>query len=159
MPFALVIVGLLLVVTGVKNTQAAFGAQVLSDFTGPGNFTYWIASMGAVGALGYIPALKQFSIAFMTLLIIAMLLAEQKANATSGGFFGMLSTALNAGPATPQSADDSASSASTVTGQAQDLLQSNSSQLNLNINLGANNSDARENFGKVVDVAKFFVGF
>lgn len=102
MPFALIFVGLLLIVTGVKNTQAQFGAQVIGDFTGPGNFVWWLASLGAVGALGYVPELKKFSIAFMSLIVIAMLLAAQRSSST-GGFFGQLTSALKSGPVKPTS--------------------------------------------------------
>lgn len=94
MPFALVIIGLVMIVTGARDTYAAFGAQVRKDFTGPGNFTFWLASLGAVGAVGYVPKLKPLAIAFMTLIIVAMLLSNR-------GFFAKLQEALNNGPIAP----------------------------------------------------------
>lgn len=91
MPFALVTIGLLLIVVGAKGTQREFGSELRADFTGPGNFTFWIASVGAVGALGYIESLKTFSRAFMALIIISMILSNR-------GFFQKFMEALNAGP-------------------------------------------------------------
>lgn len=94
MPFILVITGLLMIVTGARNTFGAFGKQVAGDFTGPGNFTYWMLSVGAVGAVGYAQPLRKFSIMFMTLILLAMILAH-------GGFFDQFYAAIKAGPKAP----------------------------------------------------------
>jgi hypothetical protein len=91
MPFALVIIGLLMIVTGVRNTHAAFGQQIITDFTGPQNFTTWLVAIGAVGALGYIEPLKPLSRAFMTLIIISFVVKN-------GGVFNKLQEALALGP-------------------------------------------------------------
>jgi hypothetical protein len=91
MPFALVTIGLIMVITGVKNTHAEFGALVKSDFTGPGNFTYWVIALGAVGSVGYIQSLRPLSHAMLALIIIVMLLKN-------GGFFTKLQDALKQGP-------------------------------------------------------------
>lgn len=94
MPFALVFVGLLLIVVGAKGTQGAFASELTEDFTGPGNFIWWIAAIGSVGALGYVPSLRKFSIVFMSLILVAMLISNQ-------GFFQKLSDALKSGPVKP----------------------------------------------------------
>lgn len=101
MPFALVTIGLIMVITGVRNTYADFGAQVRSDFTGAGNFTYWIASIGAVGALGYVDALRGFANLFMALIIIAMVLKN-------GGVFDKFKAALASGGTPPAQAPSNA---------------------------------------------------
>jgi hypothetical protein len=95
MGFALVVAGLLMVVTGARGTYASFGQQVASDFTGPNNFTYWLVGIGSVGAIGYIDSLKTFSRLFMTLVIISMLLSNK-------GFFAKFTEALKTGPVAPQ---------------------------------------------------------
>lgn len=97
MPFALVTIGLIMIVTGAKGTYSAFGKQVASDFTGEGNFLYWIASIGAVGALGYVPDLKTFSRMFMTLIVVAMVLRN-------GGVFDQFTAAMRQGPTKPDAA-------------------------------------------------------
>lgn len=91
MPFALVVIGLLLVVTGARGTQKEFGDLLYKDFTGPGNFTYWLVSLGAIGALGYIDELRTFSRLFMALIIIAMIVKNQ-------GLFDKFTQALQQGP-------------------------------------------------------------
>lgn len=97
MPFALVLIGILLIVTGAKNTYKEFGAELVDDFTGSGNFTYWVVSIGVVGSLGYIPAFKDFSRLFLVLILAAMLISNR-------GFFSRFTGALQSGPQTPQSA-------------------------------------------------------
>lgn len=91
MPFALVLIGLIMIVTGAKGTQKEFGRELVSDFTGPGNFTWWIVSIGALGALGYVDKLRTFSRTFMALVIISMILSNR-------GFFDQFTKAINTGP-------------------------------------------------------------
>lgn len=97
MPYALVIAGLLLIITGINNTYAQFGAQLKSDFTGDKNFIMYIAALGGVGALGYINSLRTFSHYFMALILISLVLSNK-------GFFNNLSTALNTSPVAPTAA-------------------------------------------------------
>lgn len=94
MPFALVIFGLVMIVTGVKGTIKPLGNQLVKDFTGPGNFFYWFAAIGAVGASGAIPGFKNFSRMFMTLIIVAMVIHN-------GGVFDQLINAIKTGPVAP----------------------------------------------------------
>jgi hypothetical protein len=94
MAFVLTTVGLLMIVTGARGTYAQFGSQVASDFTGSQPFTYWLAAIGAVGAIGYIDALKTFSRLFLTLILVSMVLANK-------GFFAKFTAALKSGPVAP----------------------------------------------------------
>lgn len=94
MPFILVFSGLIMIVVGVQNTHRQFGTQLRKDFTGPGNFFYWVASLGAVGAVGYIPKLRGVSLAFMTLIIVVLVIAAK-------GLFPKLTAALEQGPVAP----------------------------------------------------------
>lgn len=107
MPFALVIFGLIFIVTGVKGTTKALGRQVVSDFSGPQSFLYWFIAIGAVGALGAVPAFKNFSRAFMTLIIVAMVIRN-------GGVFDKLIEAIKTGPIAPER--DAASSGNNLPG-------------------------------------------
>lgn len=110
MPFALVLIGLIMIVTGARDTYAQFGAQVRSDFTGDGNFLYWIAAIGAIGSLGYINKFRGFSQIFMALIIIAMILAN-------GGFFDKLTQALATGPISPDNSKPTATPIPTFDGR------------------------------------------
>lgn len=91
MPFALVTVGLLLIVTGFQNTYAAFGKQVENDFTGPGNFIYWLIAIGVVGAVGYSKTFETPSRAFIALIIIAMFVKNDS------GVFAKLTAQISSG--------------------------------------------------------------
>lgn len=93
MPFALVTIGLLLVITGFQNTYSQLGHQVGKDFTGEGNFTYWIIALGIVGLLGYNDTLKPFSRAFMALIIVVIFLSNK-------GFFSQINPAIASGTST-----------------------------------------------------------
>lgn len=92
MPFALVLIGLIMIISGVKNTQSMLGQQLVKDFTGSGNFVYWIVSIFVVGSLGYIPGFEKFSRAFMALIVLTLFLAN-------GGFFQQFTQALQGGTA------------------------------------------------------------
>ena len=94
MPFALVFIGLVLIVTGAKDTYQQLGNQLKGDFTGNGNFTYWLAAVGAVGAIGYSDTFRLPSRLFLALIVIAMVIRN-------GGVFQNLQAALAAGPTHP----------------------------------------------------------
>lgn len=96
MPFFFVFVGVLLIVTGVKDTYVALGNQIVKDFTGPSNFFVWVLALGAVGSLGYVEKLRPFSNAFMVLILLAMVLT----NSNKSDILTMLSDGLN-NPVTP----------------------------------------------------------
>jgi len=103
MPFALVIIGLIMIVTGARNTHVAFGRQVQSDFTGDNNFITWVVALGAVGSLGYVDKLRQFSHYFMALIILGMVLSNR-------GFFAQFAAALKSGPVAPTAVSDTSAS-------------------------------------------------
>ena len=93
MAFVLVISGLLMIVSGAKGTYAAFGRQIASDVNG--QFLYFAAAIGAVGALGYVDSLRTFSRLFMALILIVLVLAN-------GGFAQKFTAALKQGPVAPE---------------------------------------------------------
>lgn len=94
MPFALVVIGLLMIITGINNTYSQFGSQLQSDFSGSKSFIVWILALGSVGALGYVKDLRQFSHYFMALILISMILSNK-------GVFQNFQAALASGPKAP----------------------------------------------------------
>lgn len=105
MPFALMVVGLLLVVTSARDTHAQLFDQVKADLTGAQNFLVWALAIGLIGALGYIQKLRGFSHAFLALVLLAMFLSNSKR--------GDILTAFQAGlqhPVTPTASDKGAAS-------------------------------------------------
>ena len=113
MPFALVIIGLLMIITGINNTYSQFGSQLQTDLGGSKGFLVWAVALGAVGALGYVQNLRTFSHYFMALILISFILANK-------GVFANFKTALANGPVAPtatasQPALSSGSSTSALT--------------------------------------------
>lgn len=95
MPFALVTIGLMMIVSGARNTYEQLGAQLVTDFRG---FIWWIAAIIAIGALGYVPQFKPFSRALLVLVLIIMVLHNR---GFAQNFLGALQkgpTQLAAGP-------------------------------------------------------------
>ena len=76
MPFILFFIGIVLVVSGLKGTQSDLGNQIVKDFSGSGSFIYWIAAIGLIGTLGYIPGLEKFSRTFIALIVVALLIGN-----------------------------------------------------------------------------------
>jgi hypothetical protein len=87
MPFALIVLAVLLIVSGARGTYPQLKALLIADFTGQHNFLNWIVALGAVGLLGYVPELQKFSRAFLTLLIVCLFLSEK-------GFFTKFQQAI-----------------------------------------------------------------
>jgi len=91
MPFALVLIGLIMVITGAKDTHEELGKQLTEDFTGEQNFTKWAAAIAGIGAVGYVKDLQPVSRVFLALLFVVMILSN-------GGMFNKFMDALNKGP-------------------------------------------------------------
>jgi hypothetical protein len=99
MPFAMIFIGLLLVVTGLRDTHAEFGRELVTDVGGKGGFGTRMLAIGAVGAIGYIgPDWRRLSVVFMFLVLLALLFS------TDAGFFAGLSKARVQGPAAVEAA-------------------------------------------------------
>jgi hypothetical protein len=96
MPFALFIIGAALIIASVRNTQGDLFTLIQGDFTGPGNYIFWMVSILLIGAIGYVPKAKPISTAFLVLVIVVLFLSKGKPNAVSGGFFKQFSTGITA---------------------------------------------------------------
>src|ERR1700744_3045512 len=97
MAFPLIFVGLILLVTAVRGTHSQLFTVVKSDFTGNGNFLWWILVVLAVGAIGYIKPLRALSWGFLTILILVLLLSKGNPQLPGGGFFQQLLSGINSG--------------------------------------------------------------
>lgn len=112
MPFVLLIVGGIVLIASVRNTQDCLFTLVKGDFTGQGNFIYWVISLLLIGALGYIPKLKPLSVAFLGLVILVLFLTRGNPKGIGGGFFSQFTQQVKATTAT---ASTTAAPASTAT--------------------------------------------
>lgn len=88
MPFALIVIAIVLLVAGARGRTDKLKELLLGDFSGEGNFINWIIAIFGVGAIGYAPEARQFSRVFMALIILSMLLAKK-------GFFTQFMDAIN----------------------------------------------------------------
>lgn len=91
MPFALLIVGIVLVISAVRNTQDDLFTLVKGDFQGDGTsrgFLVWMLAIAIIGVIGYIEELRPLSRAFLTLIIVVLFLKN-------GGVFQELEQQLN----------------------------------------------------------------
>jgi len=94
MPFVLVTIGVILLVASIRNTQGQLFTLIGGDFTGTNNFIYWFVSILLIGAVGYIPKLKPFSVAFLTLVVMILFLTKGNPSGIGGGFFSKFTQAL-----------------------------------------------------------------
>lgn len=90
MPYALLLIGAILLVAGLRNTYAELWELVKGDFTAEGGFLTWVAAIAVVGGIGYIPRLRSLSIAFMTLLLLVLVISN-------GGVFAKLQEFIKSG--------------------------------------------------------------
>lgn len=103
MAYVLLIAGLMLTIAGVRNTHVDHNGQpglftlIEGDFAGPNSFIYWLAAIAIVGGAGYVETLQPLSTAFLTLILI-MLILNQKS-----GFFDKITQSLSQST-TPMSA-------------------------------------------------------
>jgi hypothetical protein len=93
-PFAFALVGLILLVAGVRGTSGDLVDLVKNDLTGDNNFVYWIVAVGALGALGYIDSLRTFSRALLALVLVVLVLTEGNKTG-SGGLFSKFTQAID----------------------------------------------------------------
>lgn len=87
MPFALLIVGIVLLVSAVRGTQGDLFTLVKGDFSGSNNYLYWVVSILIIGAVGYIDTLRPISRMFLVLVVVVLFLSH-------GGVFQQLNSQL-----------------------------------------------------------------
>lgn len=94
MPFAFLIIGILLIVVGFQDTYKQFGAQVEKDVP---SFIWFFVAIGLVGAIGYVDELKSFSRALLALILVSLFLGA----VNKGGFFNNFVTGVQSGTTAP----------------------------------------------------------
>jgi hypothetical protein len=94
MPFAFLIVGIVLVVSGVKGTSQQLLTLVKGDLQGQNSYLYWIVAILLIGSVGYVPEFKSLSRAFLILVLVVLVLREGSTSNSGGGFFQQFTSAL-----------------------------------------------------------------
>ena len=87
MAVGLIILGIALLAVGIKGTQNELAALLADDFTGEGNFWFFIAGLFFLGALGYFQPLRNTSRLLIALTLLVFILAN-------GGFWTNLVAAI-----------------------------------------------------------------
>lgn len=90
MPYALILIGAILLVAGIRGTYGDLWALFKGDFTGTNSYLTWVAALAVIGGIGYIPKLKPLSIALMTLLLLVIVISRK-------GIFDKLQQYVTAG--------------------------------------------------------------
>ena len=117
MPLAVILVGIVLVLTTLRNTHKQLGTQLQADFTGSGNFIIWASALVVIGLIGYIPGMSKLSKGFMVLVFLGIFLANK-------GFFAQFNSAISSGstsapqpsPVQPSAVQQKASGSSSLSG-------------------------------------------
>lgn len=94
MPFALLIIGLFLLIAGVRNTQDQLFTLIHGDFTGADNFIFWLLSILVIGSIGYVQKLKPVSTGFLVLIVLVLFLRKGNSSGIGGGFFSQFTSAI-----------------------------------------------------------------
>jgi hypothetical protein len=106
MPFALAIIGIAIFVTAIRGTTSTLFGLIRDDFTGSGNFIYWVISLLVIGSIGYIEKLRPFANAFLTLVMVVLFIGAGRR-----GFFTQFMSAVQSGTSNcPSSSSDSSPS-------------------------------------------------
>ncbi len=118
MPYALILVGAILLVAGIRNTYGDLWTLVQGDFTAQGGFLVWVAAIAVVGGIGYIPKLKPLSVAFMTLLLLVLVLSHS-------GVFAQLQSFIQSGAGAGNATSTNANASGLAPLPALDQIQTN----------------------------------
>jgi hypothetical protein len=117
MPLAFLLIGAVLIVVAVRGTHANLGQLLVQDFTGqtgdpnqPGflaradkGFLVWVAAIGGVAALGFVPGMKVPAKILLALVILAILISNKGvfANAAAALQGGIQGVTVKQSQATP----------------------------------------------------------
>lgn len=93
MPIFLLFIGLLLVIVGAQGTHREFFRLLLSDFSGTGNFVYWVVAIVVIGSLGFVRTIRPVSDAFLVLVLLVFVISNR-------GFFAQFNRQIGAATAT-----------------------------------------------------------
>lgn len=113
MPLALALIGVVLVLVGVRNTYGDFAQTLKGEFAGQGSFLYRAVAILMIGVIGYAgERWRQLSVALMTLMVLGLLVTRDR------GFFDQLRLGVQAAPVTPTAAPSAPPPVSTAQASA-----------------------------------------
>lgn len=110
MPFILIVVGIILLVTAIQGTTGQLASMLSQDVFGAGGYLYWFVAILVIGAVGYVKQLKTLSDMGIFLVVLVLILSHkglfQQFNAElkkikSSGFGASATSAPGTGVAAP----------------------------------------------------------
>jgi hypothetical protein len=100
MPFVLIIIGVILPITAIKNTQGNLATALETDVPASAK---WVGAMAVVGSLGYVPGMAVVSRWLLGLVLVVIVLGNY-AKLFAGLSDAFTATAAPAGATTPAQA-------------------------------------------------------
>lgn len=149
MPIALLVVGLLIVVAGIKNNAAELESTIVGDFSGAGSFWYWIVAVIVIGAVGYYQPAKTVSHLFLGLIVLVFLISNN-------GVFAQIQSAIEhptpaKAPTAPTSTDTKTSSSSSKSSGSSPIDQVASASKTITGIIGAVDPASGSTLGQMSD--------
>lgn len=77
MPFAILIFGIALLVSGFRGTSSQLFGLLKGEFTGTPSFGKWALAIAIIGGLGYIRSIRPITNSFLALVIIVLFLSNK----------------------------------------------------------------------------------
>lgn len=119
MPLLIAILGIVLLASAINGRSGYLLQTVQSEFTGPQNMLIWLGSLGAIGAIGYIPGFRTAANWLLALVLVSMFIANSRGS--SGGFFAEFNQAIRSTTTAQPSATGSSDSYNSVPGVFGDI--------------------------------------
>jgi hypothetical protein len=113
MAFLALIIGAVLIVAAIRNSQNDLFTELGTDIPG---FVIWAAAIVAIGMIGLIPALKPVSKGLLVLIVVVLILNNYQA--LLAGFGGAIKQGQQVGAAAPGSSPTSAASNASSSGSS-----------------------------------------
>jgi hypothetical protein len=111
----LIIIGLVLISSALKNTEHELGQQLQTDVLGTSGFLAWAGAILAIGAIGYVPGLRQTSRYLLALIGVVMVVRNGGAWANAQAAF-MSASSLGPAPSVKSLAVSATSAGSASSG-------------------------------------------
>lgn len=77
MAYALLLVAIVFIASGVRGTHGELFSLLRGDFTGPRNFLVWMVAIVTLGALGFIRPIRPITNAFIVLILLVFILSNR----------------------------------------------------------------------------------
>jgi hypothetical protein len=95
MSYALIIVGVMLLIASIRDMQGTLFTLLRDDFIGMHSYVFWLLSILGIGAVGYVPKMKGLSDGFLILVFLMLFISNK-------GFFNQFMSQISGVESTQQ---------------------------------------------------------